>query len=218
MDNHYHLIMETPEGNLSKVMQVLQTSYTVYFNRRYKRSGHLFQGRYKAQVVQEDSYLHMLSRYIHLNPVRANLVQKAEEYTWSSYGYYTTGRSAPRWMEVAFILGLFDCQLEKAKERYKNFVKEFQEIGQREEIYKIKGTILGDEAFQIEISNKYLHEKNNEEIPEFREINRSKIKIEDIEFEVDKKVKDVRLARGLKIYLIRKYTALRLKEVGNDPK
>ena len=74
MPNHYHIEIETPNGNLSKAMQWLKTTYTVYFNHRHSRSGHLFQGRYKSIVVEKDSYLLELSRYIHLNPVRAGLV------------------------------------------------------------------------------------------------------------------------------------------------
>ena len=88
MGNHYHFLLETTEANLSKVMHYLNGSYTTYFNVKRKRSGHLFQGRYKSIVVDRDSYLLELSRYIHLNPVRAGIKERPEEYPHSSYGCY----------------------------------------------------------------------------------------------------------------------------------
>ena len=80
MSNHYHLLLETPKGNLSQIMRHINGAYTTYFNVKRKRAGHLFQGRYKAILVDADAYVAELSRYIHLNPVRAGMVKKAEEY------------------------------------------------------------------------------------------------------------------------------------------
>lgn len=85
MDNHYHLLIETPDGNLSQGMRQLNGVYTQRFNRKHKRVGHVFQGRYKAIIVQKDSYLLELARYIVLNPVRAEMVRTAREWPWSSY-------------------------------------------------------------------------------------------------------------------------------------
>ncbi|MDA3902779.1 MAG: transposase, partial [Desulfuromusa sp.] len=89
MSNHYHLLLETPEGNLSQIMRHINGAYTTYFNMKRKRSGHLFQGRFKAILIEADEYLTELSRYIHLNPVRAGIVEKPEQYKWSSYMCYT---------------------------------------------------------------------------------------------------------------------------------
>ena len=83
MDNHYHLLLETPGENLSQVMHHINGAYTTYYNVKRKRSGHLFQGRYKAIVVEKDAYCQELSRYIHLNPVRAGIVKSVDEYPWS---------------------------------------------------------------------------------------------------------------------------------------
>jgi putative transposase len=88
MGNHYHLIGETPRANLSAVMHSINGAYTTYFNKKRKRSGHLFQGRYKAILIDHDSYLLELSRYIHLNPVKAGMVEKPEDYAFSSYASY----------------------------------------------------------------------------------------------------------------------------------
>jgi REP element-mobilizing transposase RayT len=89
MTNHYHLLIETPEKNLSKIMHHINSSYTTYTNVKRKRSGHLFQGRFKAIVVDKDSYLLELSRYLHLNPVRAKIAERPEDYPYSSYKTYT---------------------------------------------------------------------------------------------------------------------------------
>ena len=106
MSNHYHLMIETPQGNLSQIMKYINSSYTNFFNIKRKRTGHLLQGRYKAILVEADAYATELSRYIHLNPVRAGMVRSPEEYRWSSYSYYTE-RSSPSWLKTGFILGYF---------------------------------------------------------------------------------------------------------------
>ena len=85
MDNHYHLLVETREPNLSVAIQWLNVSYAAYYNKRHQRVGHLFQGRFKAILIEADEYLKELSRYIHLNPVRAKTVTTPAEYPWSSY-------------------------------------------------------------------------------------------------------------------------------------
>lgn len=88
LPDHYHLLLDTPRGNLSAFMHDLNTAYTVYFNRKYDREGHLFRGRFKSLLVERETYLLAVSRYIHLNPVRANLVKEPEDYRWSSYRAY----------------------------------------------------------------------------------------------------------------------------------
>jgi len=95
MDKHYHLLMETPSSNLPQIMRHINGAYTTYFNVKRQRSGHLFQGRYKAILIDIDEYAKELSRYIHLNPVRAKVVEAPEEYDWSSYQFLKnmTGRA-----------------------------------------------------------------------------------------------------------------------------
>lgn len=92
MSNHYHLFLEITQANLSRIMQYLNTSYTIYYNLKRNRSGHLFQGRYKSILVEADSYFGELTRYIHLNPVRAKIVDSPEKYRWSSYNAYITNK------------------------------------------------------------------------------------------------------------------------------
>jgi putative transposase len=95
MDNHYHLLLETPSGNLPQIMRHINGAYTTYFNVKRDRPGHLFQGRYKAILVESDQYAKELSRYIHLNPVRAKMSEMPEAYDWSSYNYYIGRKKAP---------------------------------------------------------------------------------------------------------------------------
>jgi len=124
MDNHYHLILETPMGNLLKVMHGINGGYTGYFNRKYKRVGHLFQGRYRAILVEKESYLLPLSRYVHLNPVRAGLVRRPEGYRWSSYRGYIGREREEDWVEYAWALSQFAESRKRGGWRYKAYVEE----------------------------------------------------------------------------------------------
>ena len=96
MNNHYHILARTRRANLKKSMQWFGTTYTQRFNRRHFRSGHLFQGRYKSIIVQNDAYLLQLSYYIHRNPLRAGIVRRLADYRWSSYKVYAYGRKTPK--------------------------------------------------------------------------------------------------------------------------
>lgn len=107
MTNHDHLFVETPEANLCAGMQYLNGSYTSYFNRRHRRAGHLFQGRFRGHLIEEEGYFLEVSRYIHLNPVRAKLVERPEQWPWSSYPGYHQERRALDWVTYAAVLGEF---------------------------------------------------------------------------------------------------------------
>ncbi len=122
LDNHYHFLLETPSGNLPQIMRHINGAYTTYFNIKRKRSGHLFQGRYKSILVDIDEYAKELSRYIHLNPVRAKIVEKPEEYKWSSFQDYIGLRKPYGWLARNFILGYFNDNTLVAQKEYKNFV------------------------------------------------------------------------------------------------
>lgn len=124
MDNHYHLIIETPEGNLSKGMRQLNGVYTQRFNKRHNRVGHVFQGRYKSIVVDKENYLLEVSRYVVLNPVRAKAVEKPEEWKWSSY-QGTAGLSTPHpLLTTDWILGRFGKEKRQARDKYVAFILE----------------------------------------------------------------------------------------------
>ncbi|MFQ5846886.1 MAG: transposase [Candidatus Methylomirabilales bacterium] len=124
MDNHYHVLLETPEPNLSRGMRRLNGAYTQAFNRRHARVGHVLQGRFKSILVEKESYLLELCRYIVLNPVRAGLVQKAEDWPWSSYRATAGYEPAADWLDVAGVLTLFHRHRPGAQSAYEQFVEE----------------------------------------------------------------------------------------------
>ena len=163
MRNHYHLIVQTKEANLTKAMHFLNTSYTAYFNAKRKRAGHLFQGRYKAFLVEADEYLHYLSAYIHLNPVRVNMVKDPSEYAHSSYKYFISTAKAPDWLDANFILTIFDDNIKKAKLLYKKFVME--NMGRAKEIIQeniIAGLLLGSKDFVEQIKERFIENKTDQ--------------------------------------------------------
>jgi putative transposase len=118
MTNHFHLIMETPQGNLSRAMHWLHASYAGYCNRRHRCNGHVFQGRFKAILVDAGTYLEALSGYIHRNPVRAGTVVRPWEYPWSSCRYFVKAEKVPEWLDVSRILGGFARSRAAARRRY----------------------------------------------------------------------------------------------------
>ena len=124
MSNHYHVVVETVEGNLSKGMRQLNGVYTQHFNQTHQRVGHVFQGRYKGILVEKDSYLVELSRYVVLNPVRAQMVKDAREWPWSSYSAMTGKQNAPEWLETEWLLSQFSKQRKRAIAKYVDFVRE----------------------------------------------------------------------------------------------
>ena len=123
MDNHYHTVVETIEGNLAQGMRHLNGVYTQTFNRTHKRVGHVFQGRYKAIIVEKDGYLLELARYVVLNPLRAGMVKDIADWHWSSYAAMLGIQATPEWLQTDWILGQFSPQRRRAINRYMDFVR-----------------------------------------------------------------------------------------------
>ena len=211
MNNHYHLILETRKANLSKVMHYLNASYSIYFNKETKRSGHVFQGRYKSILVDSKAYLGLLSCYIHLNPVRAGIVKDPLEYRYSSYKSYVTGEREHKWLSVEFNLLSFANDIKKARVLYKKYV--IDSIGL--DLLKNKivhGFILGRESFVAKIKKEYINGKKDSEIPVLRVL-MERPAADEIRSKVIKCIGDSKLGRKLSIYLIRKYSGLSLREI-----
>lgn len=122
LPNHVHLLVETPQGNLSKMMQAFQTSYSRYFNWRHSRTGHVFEQRYKALLVDRDTYLLQVSRYIHINPVEAKVVTRPQDYRWSSYRAYLSGAGSQA-LKREVILGQFGGKPQERVAKYREFVE-----------------------------------------------------------------------------------------------
>lgn len=146
MTNHYHLLVETVDGNLSQGMRQLNGLYTQWYNRRHCVVGHLYQGRYKAILVQKESYLLELSRYLVLNPLRAGTVRSLAEWSWSSYQYTIGLAEAPEWLEVEWLLCQFSSLRGEAVRLYIQFVLEG--LGRASPLKNVGHQLfLGDEAF-----------------------------------------------------------------------
>jgi len=123
MDNHYHIVVETIEGNLAQGMRHLNGVYTQTFNRTHKRVGHVFQGRYKAIIVEKEGYLLELARYVVLNPLRAGMVKDIADWHWSSYAAMLGIQAKPEWLQSDWILGQFSSQRRRAINLYIDFVR-----------------------------------------------------------------------------------------------
>ncbi len=164
MNNHYHLIIETPDGNLSAGMRQLNGVYTQTYNRRHRKVGHVFQGRYKAIVIEKESHLLEVCRYVVLNPVRARIIEHPQAWKWSSY-MATAGRAKPHpCLTTEWVWGQFGSKLKQAQKQYRAFVM----AGMDEEsiLKKAKGqSVLGDEGFVDAIMVYLKRQKDIEEIP-----------------------------------------------------
>ena len=146
MGNHFHIMLETVEGNLAQGMRQLNGLYSQEFNRRHKLVGHVLQGRYKAVLVQKEAYLLELSRYVVLNPVRAAMVSMPEEWRWSSYNATMGLCAAAAWQDVGWLLHQFGEEPECAREHYRSFV--LAGIGKSSPLAETQHqVILGDAAF-----------------------------------------------------------------------
>jgi len=151
MPNHIHLLVEVRDVPLSRVMQALQFRYTRTFNVRYRKSGHLFQGRYKAILCERDAYLLELSAYLHLNPVRAGLVDDPMDYRWTSYGAYVKGEG-DELVDTGFVLAQFSRNRRSAMRGYERFVRDRIDQGHRKEYYEVKDQrFLGEDDFVEEV-------------------------------------------------------------------
>jgi putative transposase len=154
MGNHIHLLLEVEEDSLSKIMQTLLFRYTRYFNRRYGKTGHLFEGRYRAILCDKDAYLLELVRYIHLNPVRAKVVKDPERYKWTSHQRYL-GKGVEGLIEEEFLLKQFGKDKSIARRKYRKFVMEGLGWGHEEKYYEVKDQrYLGEESFIDRIESK----------------------------------------------------------------
>ncbi|NJC87676.1 MAG: hypothetical protein FIB02_03955 [Desulfuromonas sp.] len=212
MSNHYHLLIETPEGNLSQIMRHINGAYTNYFNVKRKRAGHLFQGRYKALLVERDAYALELSRYIHLNPVRARMSPRPEDYSWSSYRMYLGQQAAPAWLRRSVILGHFSGD----EQRYRIFVEEglMRELG-NPQVDALAATVLGSGEFVCDIEARCLSEKDPcRDVPGLRKLV-SRWSVEDIVAAVGATLgADSGLARKVAIYLCHRHSGAKLRQIG----
>lgn len=165
MDNHYHLLIETPDGNLSKGMRQLNGVYTQMTNRYHGKVGHVFQGRYKAILVQKERYLLELARYIVLNPVRARMVRSAKDWPWSSYHRTAGGiNTNDYWITTEWLLSAFSQQLGDAQKHYRAFVDQGKNQPSPWEALQNQ-VFLGSENYVTQILSEIDQGKDLSEIP-----------------------------------------------------
>jgi putative transposase len=164
MDNHYHLLIETPNANLSKGMRQLNGVYTQTSNKSNNCAGHVFQGRFKAILVQRDSYLLELARHIVLNPVRLGKVRMAKNWRWSSYLDTAGLRQSPDWLTSESILAAFGKRKSSAQKKYQSFI--LQGKGQPAPWDQLKNQVfLGSDEFVKTLQKKISANKDLSEIP-----------------------------------------------------
>jgi REP element-mobilizing transposase RayT len=164
MSNHYHLLVRTQRANIKKAMHWFGTTYSRRYNNRHSRSGHLFQGRYKSILVQNDAYLLRLSCYIHRNPLRAGVVDRLADYRWSSYLSYAYGRKSPEWLSMDLILS----QL-KGHDRHRRYREKVQKYAKEEKrlIEDLRhGLFWGSQQFVEKIREQYLPPTIDSSIPQ----------------------------------------------------
>jgi REP element-mobilizing transposase RayT len=175
MSNHFHLIVETPKGNLSEFMRHFNISYTAAYNQRHSRVGHLYQGRFKAILIDADNYLLELSRYVHLNPVRLASYQRRdgretskdlERYHWSSLGGYISAAQKPFWMTYDMVLGYVGG----SRRKYRKFVIEGIRQGYETPWEAVKGqAVLGKDDFVERVKTRVKRKGSRREQPAVRE-------------------------------------------------
>ena len=164
MSNHYHLLLRTHHANIKKAMHWFGTTYTQRFNTRHNRSGHLFQGRYKSILVQNDAYLLRLSCYIHRNPLRAGVVNRLADYRWSSYLSYGYGRKNPEWLSTDLILSQFKG-LDQHR-RYRIMVQKYAKEEKRLLEDLRHGLFWGSQHFVDKIRKQHLPSKIDSSVPQ----------------------------------------------------
>lgn len=145
MGNHYHLLVETPDGNLSTAMRDLNGNYSQWFNARHRRVGHLFEGRFKSYVIEKETYLLVVARYIVLNAVRAGLVSHPRWWKWCSYNATAGIAKAPDWLHIDWLLGNFSKKRIVAQKIYREFVMDGLDVDPYEDLEH--DLILGSPQF-----------------------------------------------------------------------
>ncbi|MEW6587253.1 MAG: transposase [Nitrospirota bacterium] len=231
MNNHFHLLLETPLGNLGESMRHFNITYTGYFNRRHRRVGHLYQGRYKSILVEKVSYLTILSRYIHLNPVRTRVMAKAQlrdklslvsRYPWSSLPGYLDKKKRETFVDYAMVLEEYGGETERARKAYAEVVRADIASGIEIKDKIFSQSILGRDEFIEWVKEKYIGRDKTQEIPAAKEIQRYRSKaaiLRAIEGETGKGIDEIKKHKGLyrqiAMELLYRIAGLKGREIGD---
>ncbi len=214
MPNHYHLMVETPERNLSRAMRHLNGVYTQGFNQSKKRAGPLFQGRYKAILVDKEAYSLQLCRYIHLNPVKAKIVSQPEDHAYSSFRYYwgRGGKKKPEFLETDWLLGQFGRREHRGEESFYQFTMNGLKAGWAPEEGLRGGMILGGEDFFDKIRDQHLEGKEDREIPHLKKSLRMP-GMDEIHLCIEGCGEGDGMRKRLLVWALKRYTPLKLREI-----
>lgn len=212
MSNHYHLYVETPEGNLSRVMRHVNGLYTQKYNKKYSRVGSLFQGRYGSKLVDQHSYSLELVRYIHLNPVKAKMVKSPGAYAHSSYRVYQGRKQGFEGLETNWLLKQFGRKSTIAIREFEKYTLAGLAESWQPEESQLGRVMIGTEKFFEEIRDKYLLGKKDTELSELREIKRT-ADLKKIEKWIEQLDLDEKHKRKCVAYVLKKYTPLKLSEI-----
>jgi REP element-mobilizing transposase RayT len=208
MENHFHLLVETPLGNLGEFMRHFNITYTSRYNHRHKRVGHLYQGRYKSILVDKANYLSILSRYIHLNPIRIKMTEKKRDeeklqylknYKWSSLLGYINSNKKEKFIDYAVVLEEYGGDNDKGRLAYSKriYADIMEELTMKDKI--IGQSIIGGEKFIGWVRDKFLKKQKDRERPSLREIQKYRAKediIKIIEKETGKTIEEIKAERG----------------------
>lgn len=207
MTNHYHLLIETPDANLSQGMRQLNGIYTQWINREHRRTGHVFQGRFKLILVEKESHLLEVARYVVLNPVRANMVRSPRDWQWSSYRATAGQDEVLAFLSVGCLLSQFDGAPSRAMARYREFVRQGRAVRIWEQLRR--GGILGSDDY-VERIKPLLDAQST--VVEIAKPDRlaGRLTLESLFADVDDKP-----TRNERIYLATRVHGYTLKEVGN---
>nr|WP_320050291.1 transposase [uncultured Desulfuromonas sp.] len=225
MSNHYHLLVQTPDGNLSRCMRHLNGVYTQRYNRRHCTDGQLFRGRYKAVLVEEDSHLLQLLRYIHRNPLEACIVPELDAYKWCSHRGYLADEKHWQWLHCTPLLKMFSSTRKKAFKDYLSFVRQ-QNSEEVQQFFSRKNlpSIFGSEGFIEKIRNKYEFFLQDKEIAGRDALSVDSVAVSNAVCKVcqitEMELKTTRrgttnLSRDLAVYTLRSHSQKTLAEIGN---
>lgn len=216
MTNHYHLFIQTPEPNLSKIMKYLNESYARYFLSKYPdKDGHVFKGRYKRKIVQSDLYSWQLSRYIHLNPVKAGLVEHPHQWQWSSYGAFVGLKPKDKFLNLDWLSNQFSVDAQKQKELINQYTYEDIDCNWDPEDHTLGKMVLGSKDFFEYIVKNFVKEEDlNPSVLAVSEFKISKNYDPDIILDFVRDLEtEIKQKERLLIYFLREHTTLSLKEV-----
>lgn len=224
MSNHYHLLINTPEGNISRCMRHVNGVYTQRFNRQHKTDGQLFRGRYKAVLIDADNHLLEVLRYIHRNPLQAGIVQSLGDFPWSSHPGYISNAKKWEWLHKEFLLSMMSAKKSKRKAIYLDFISQ-EEPGEIERFYSLKNlpSILGSNSFKEWVKEKFSHLRDEDDIQKSRELAPSPEKIISLAcdyFQVEREQIEIsrrgteNLPRDVAIYLVRLHVRDTLVDTG----